>query len=164
MSGICAKPKFRCTEAAAMLGQPMINRRRLLIVLACPALAFAAKESAHEIPIGSWSHEATGLYVSVTKADNSSDSSSGIIIGDRYLVVGGPPPRKNKADDVFMPKQSKTEGGVVETNGTFNWDSDAKNVQFTIAWKDGKVLIEIVTNEGYDRFPVGKYLLKADKK
>jgi len=147
-----------------MVRPSMISRRKLLIFLTCPAVAFATTEPAHEIPVGSWSHEATGLYVSVTKADKLSDSSSGIIIGDRYLVLGGPPPRKNKADDVFMPKQSKVEAGVVSVNGTFNWDSDAKNVQLKIAWKDGKVLLEILANEGYDRFPVDKYVLKADKK
>src|SRR5438105_4076805 len=77
-----------------------------------------------EPPIGMWTDQKTGLYIFVVPA--KADPGEPLFTGSRHLQLGGPPPSKNKADDIFLEEKYERQGNGFLTTGTFAWDS-AKN-------------------------------------
>jgi len=48
--------------------------------------------------------------------------------------------------------------------GHFTWDSQQNAIEATLTWKDGKPLLTITKNPGYEMYPDGKYPLKKAKR
>jgi hypothetical protein len=121
--------------------------------------AVAAK--AVEPPLGFWSDGRTGLYVSVEAGKG--DSIEAMSTERRRLQLGGPPPSKNKADDVFLPEKFVRQGNSFAATGVFNWDSAKNAIEVEITWSAQTVTAKIVANPGYEPFPAGTYVLKRKK-
>jgi hypothetical protein len=140
----------------------------LLLLLLAPLLTVHAagggKKKPGELPIGAWQEEKSGLSVRVAKKAGDMGGLA-ILSGDRMILVSGPPPRAGRADDVFAPDKFSTENGLVRATGIFNWDRSAQDkkpgpVELTIAFEDGAPVIEILRTGDYDRYAVGRHVMK----
>ena len=112
-----------------------------------------AAAKAVEPPVGFWSDGKTDLYVSVEAG--KSDSSEAMFTERRRLQLGGPPPSRNKADDVFIPEKFERRGNSFVATGRFNWDSANNKIEVEIAWTAQGVTVKIVTNPGSNCFRQG---------
>ncbi len=131
-------------------------RLYLLFTLLLQTVLWSAPQETKELSLGTWSDENSGLYVRVEKAKAGEEEfTEGVKAGNRRVTIGAPPPRAGKADNIFIPISSRYEKGLITVTGAFNWDSDSKNIEMTLQWKDGKALLTIVKNDGYALFPAG---------
>ncbi len=156
----------RCCGWANMDAMKRALAFLLLVLLPLSTIhaADGGKATSAGIPLGEWQEDAGGLSIRVTRRTGDLDGLA-IPSGDRMVVISGPPPRAGRADDIFMPKKFSTEGGVVRASGMFNWDrtEDARKespVELTVTWEDGAPVVEILRVGGYDRYAVGKHVMK----
>lgn len=135
----------------------------VLAILADLRAAGGAGKESGTPPIGAWEDKESGLTIRVAKRAGDMGGLA-ILSGSRMILVSGPPPRAGRADDVFTPKKFSTEGGVVRASGAFNWDRTGEEkkgpVELAITWQDGAPVLEIVRTGGYDRYAVGKHVMK----
>ncbi len=143
--------------------------RFLLVLFPLATLHAAGREKAASSgwPIGEWQEDEGGLSIRVVKRARDLEGLA-IPSGDRMLVISGPPPRAGRADDIFMPKKFSTEGGVVRASGVFNWDrageADKQSpVELTVTWEGATPVVEISKIGGYDRYAVGRHVMKPVK-
>ncbi len=128
---------------------------------ATPAPAVAAAKAV-EPPVGMWTDGKTGLYVLIQPAKGKAEDPFSTTT--RRLQLGGPPPSKNKADDVFFAEKPERQGNEFTATGTFNWDTGNNQVAVVILWTATSVTVKIQKNAGYAMYPEGTYVLKREKK
>lgn len=162
------RPQFKMNRSF-----PTLCRTFVLFVLVTGNVTEAAAPSkttdkapattrAIDPPLGFWSDQRTNLYFLVEAG--KSDPGEAMSTENRRLQLGGPPPSKNKADNVFDAQKCERRGNTFVATGTFNWDSAKNVIEVEITWTAQSVTVKIVTNPGYEKFPVGTYVLKRQKR
>lgn len=119
---------------------------------------------AADIPAGTWTHEDSGLTLSVEPLKGEPDKDLCVVAGKQVLCIYGPAPRAGRADDILILTGSKVTADAITFSGHFTWDSKPHPVEAVLTWKDGKPLLTITKNPGYETYPAGKYPLKKAKR
>ncbi len=110
-------------------------------------------------PLGFWSEESSGLYVSIHSSELN-DNTTDTAIGEFWLSVGGPPNRRMNADDAFFPAKRTLAKNSLTMTGVFNWDRSESEVLLRVDWSEKQIELTILKHSGAKRYDEKRYILK----